>query len=71
MRLGPADDFRAKPKFHPTLAKIKNGLGHIAITLLVLEHGIAVREPEDLRDALGVEQVFGVDSWRHEESLHR
>jgi hypothetical protein len=69
--LGPPDYFRAKPEFDSALAEIENGPRHIAVALLILEHGVAVCKAENLGDAVRVEQVLCVDSWRHDLSLHR
>ena len=71
LALGPLFDLRTKPELDAPLPEIEYRLGHIAVSVLVLQHGAAVREPEDLGHALSVDQVLGIDSRRHDLSLHR
>jgi hypothetical protein len=67
---GPSLDLRPKPELHTPLAEVEHGPRHVAVPLLVLEHGVAVGEAKDLGDTLRVDQVVGIDA-SHDTSLHR
>lgn len=59
--LGPSLDLSPQPELHTPLAEVEHGPRHIAVALLVLEHGVAMGETERLSDALRIQQVVGVD----------
>lgn len=61
----PAFDLWTKPELDATLPKVNYRLGHIVVPTLILEHGVAMGEAEDIGDALRIEEVFGCDSRGH------
>ena len=44
--------------------------GHVRVVALVAADAVALREAEDVRDALSVNQVVGVDERRHGNILY-
>lgn len=68
--LGPFEDLGAKPEFDAALTKVEHRSRHVAVALLVLEHGVAMGEAQKLCYALRVDQVIRFDP-HNDASLHR
>ena len=61
----PSSDLSAQPEQSLPATSNDNWPWHVVVTLLVEAHGVAVSEPKDLRYFAGIDEVFGVHSWRH------
>jgi hypothetical protein len=59
----------SQPQPRLTRPQINHRPGHVGVPLQVAAHGVAMTEAEDLRDGCGIDQVLGVDTWRHGRSL--
>jgi hypothetical protein len=58
-------DFRAEPKHAPSAAEGDDRTRHVGITALVKAHVPRLRETKDLGNVASVNEVVGVDKWRH------
>jgi hypothetical protein len=54
----PTLNLGTEPKLDAALSEIEYRPWHVVVALLVLKHGVAVREAEDFGHALGVDQIF-------------
>jgi hypothetical protein len=61
----PPLDVGTQPELDAALTQIDYWLGHIVVPLLVLADGIPVRQAEDVRNTLRVEQILGCNSRCH------
>ena len=66
----PTLDLWAQPEFHPAIPEIHDGARHVFIPALVQADAVAVRQGEQVRNGLGIEEVFGGDAGRHMPRLH-
>jgi hypothetical protein len=55
-----------EPELYTPLTEVDDWAWHVLVLPLVLEDGVSMREPEDLRDALCVEKVLRWDARRHD-----
>ena len=62
----PALDLRTKPKARPAGAEVENRSRHVRIATLVLADGVALCQPEDASDLVGVDEVLKDDASGHE-----
>ena len=60
LRCGPAFDLGTEPKLHAARAEVEHGLRHVDVPPLILGDCVAVSEPKDFGNALGVKQILGV-----------
>jgi hypothetical protein len=58
LSLRPRPHLRSEPELAASAAKVDNRTGHIRIPLLILANGVAMGETEDLRDAMGINQIL-------------
>jgi hypothetical protein len=63
--LSPSLDLGTEPELDASLTQVDDRLWHVVVPALVLKHGVAVGESEDVSDALCVEKILGSDAWRH------
>jgi hypothetical protein len=61
----PALNLRAEPQLDAAFTEIDHGPWHVDVLPLVLEDGIAVREAEKVRHALGVDEILRFHPRRH------
>jgi len=66
----PPLDLRTEPELDAPLAQIDGRPWHVFVLPLVLEHGVPVRQTEDIGDALGVEEIVCLDLRGHAAILH-
>lgn len=67
----PALDLWAKPKHWASTAEVEHRPGHVLVPGLVLANAVSVRQPKDLSDVLGVDEVVNQHVTRHERSVPR
>ena len=67
----PPLDLGSQPEHRTTPAQIDYGPRHVGIAGLVRADCVAMREPEDAGNVVGVDEVVDEDAARHEVSLHR
>jgi hypothetical protein len=61
----PSLHLGAQPKLDPSVPLVQDGTGHVLVPMLVHAHGVAVSEPEQFGDAVGVDQFVQVDLSAH------
>jgi hypothetical protein len=64
--LDPSCDLRAEPELDAAFTKVDDRLGHVVVGSLILADGVAVRQAENVGDALSVDQVIDGDLFRHD-----
>jgi hypothetical protein len=65
LALCPSSDLRAKPELHATVPEVNDGAWHVGVASLIQADAVAMRQPEDVGHAGGVDEVLGVDPWSH------
>jgi hypothetical protein len=66
----PPLDLGTEPKLDAALTEVDRRPWHVLVFPLVLEYRVAVREAQDIRHALGVEEIVGLDLRGHDVILH-
>ncbi len=59
----PPSDVLSKPQPDSAVAQIDDWLREVAMSPQVGRHAVVVREPQDLCDLGGPDQILGVDPW--------
>jgi len=62
----PLRNVGTQPELHATLAEVEYRSWHVVVAALVLEHGVAMREAEQVGDALSIQKILCMDLWSHE-----
>jgi hypothetical protein len=65
----PSLNLWSEPQSRPTRTEIDRGPGHVHVALLIRTDAISMREPEEIGDALGVDEVLSSHPWRHDRRL--
>jgi len=61
----PPLDLGTKPEHATSATEGHDGPGHVGIPALIQAHVAGLGETKDIGDVASVDEVFGVDEWRH------
>lgn len=66
---GPLLYVRTQPQTRPTAAALNHWSRHVVVAPQIRAHTVGVRQPEDLSDLVGVDEVLGSNGGRHDRTL--
>ena len=65
----PFDYLELKPETGATEPKVQDRSRHVFVAMEIRADTVGVRQSEDLRNTMSVDQVLRVDPWSHRDSL--
>ena len=65
----PPLELGLEPELYAALTEVERRLWHVLVAALVHADGVRMREPEHLRDAVGIHKVIEIDSLWHQPEI--